>query len=201
MLGYVILRHSVVVYKDQMVQTIPVRIRLDGFEFAKSHRKLLRRNRPLFRLVVNKKIQITEEKNQLFLRHCARFESGNHYTHLSTFITDQSNHLPVEGYEMEVYDGDRLVACSYFHVGEIAFCGTYCFFDPEYSAYSLGNYTMYVEIEKAIEMGKQYYYSGYVHHLPSQFDYKLNFDQMEYFDWVLQEWRPRPRKTLSSRHP
>ena len=189
-LGSAILRHSAVVYNNELVYTIPVRIRMDGFSFAGSHKKLLRKHNARFTTRV-KAIEVTDEKEQLFLKHCDRLEHGNHYT---TFITSASHYLPVAGLEMEVYDGDRLVACSYFHLGNTAFCATYCFFDPEYQQFSLGNYTMLLEIELAKSMGKSHYYSGYVHHKPSQFDYKLNFNNMEKFSWEESRWVPQERK-------
>ncbi len=191
-LGYTILRHSAVLYQDEVVLTIPLRIRLDGFSFSKSQKKLLETNKKLFRTVV-KPITVTDEKNLMFLRHCTRFRSGNHYSDLSTFITAESDKLPVEGLEIEVYDQEKLVACSYFHLGDRSFCGTYCYFEPEYQKYSLGNFTLLLELELAMQMNKAYYYSGYVHHKPSQFDYKLNFNNLERYSWSRDEWAHQQR--------
>lgn len=193
-LGYSILRHNAIFYENDVALTIPVRIRLAGFSFSKSQRKLLKTGKTQFRIIVQE-IKVTEEKNQIFLRHCSRFRSGNNYTTLETFITHQSAQVPVPGFEIEVYDGERLVACSYFHLGDRGFCGTYCFFEPEYARYSPGNLTMLLELEIAQKIGKEYYYSGYVHHTPSQFDYKLNFNNLEEMDWKTGLWSHRERKT------
>jgi arginine-tRNA-protein transferase len=197
-LGYVILRHSALMYKDEITFTVPLRIRLEGFEFSKSQRKMLRRHRERFRYQL-RSIQITPEKNALFLKHCERFEFGNHYTDLSTFITNESWYLPVKGYEIEVYDGEKLVACSYFHLGEVSFCATYCYFDPDYKNDSLGNFTMLLEIEMAMQTGKKYYYSGYAHDTPSQFDYKYNFNNLEAYSWDDELWSPIERKPPAPR--
>ena len=99
----------------------------------------------------------------------------------------------MEGLEIEVYDEDQLIACSFFHVGEKSFCGTYCFFEPEYQKFSLGNYTLLLELEIAMQMGKEFYYSGYIHHKPSQFDYKLNFNNLEKYSWTRNEWAAQKR--------
>ena len=155
-LGHVILRHNAIIYNNEVALTIPLRIRLDGFMFSKSQKKLYRVHSERFKVSVQK-IALTTEKNELFLKHCNRFRHGNHYTHLDTFITEQSWYNPVPGYEIEVRDGGKLVACSYFHIGQQGFCGTYCFFDPEYTQYSLGTYTMLLELETARQMGKTYY--------------------------------------------
>jgi arginyl-tRNA--protein-N-Asp/Glu arginylyltransferase len=197
-LGYSILRHSAVLYQDEVVLTIPLRIRLDGFTFSKSQRKLLTANKMRFRTLL-KPITITAEKNEIFLRHCMRFRSGNHYHHVNTFITEESWRLPVEGLEIEVYDEDQLIACSFFHLGEKSFCGTYCFFEPEYQKFSLGNYTLLLELEIAMQMGKEFYYSGYIHHKPSQFDYKLNFNNLEKYSWIRSEWAAQERVLAGSK--
>ncbi|MEY3239615.1 MAG: hypothetical protein RIR11_1053 [Bacteroidota bacterium] len=194
-LGYVILRHSAVVYNDEVVITIPLRIKMNGFAFSKSQRKILKTHKADFQYKVQK-IALTKEKNDLFLKHCNRFRFGNHYTHLSTFITEDSGDIPVPGYEIEVYDGNKLIACSYFHIGSNSFCGTYCFFDPDYNKHSLGAFTMLLELEIAQQMGKEFYYSGYVHHTPSQFDYKLNFNNLEQMNWGNEEWQPQVRIPL-----
>ena len=191
-LGYSILRHSAVLYQDEVVLTIPLRIRLDGFSFSKSQQKLLAANKKRFRTVL-KPITVNDEKNDIFLRHCMRFRSGNHYHHLNTFITEESYKLPVEGLEIEIYDENQLIACSFFHLGQQSFCGTYCFFEPEYQKFSLGNYTMLLELEMAMELDKAFYYSGYVHHKPSQFDYKLNFNNLEKYSWTRAEWTSQKR--------
>lgn len=197
-LGEIMLRHNALMYKDEFTLTVPLRIRLDGFSFSKSQAKVLRTHREYFKFQIAP-IEVTSEKNQLFLRHCNRFEFGNHYTDLSTFITPKSRFLPVQGWEIEVYDQSDLVACSYIHLGEHSICATYCFFDPDYTQFSLGNFTMFLEIELAMRLKKQWYYVGYAHQTPSQFDYKYNFNNLESMDWVTEQWVPHPRRIPQKR--
>jgi|Wag4MinimDraft_19_1082662.scaffolds.fasta_scaffold03023_4 arginine-tRNA-protein transferase len=197
-LGEIMLRHNALMYKEEFTMTVPLRIRLDGFSFSKSQAKVLRTHRNYFQFRIAP-IEVTAEKNQLFLRHCNRFEFGHHYTDLRTFITPNSRFLPVQGLEIEVYDQSKLVACSYFHVGQQSICATYCFFDPDYTEFSLGNFTMYLEIELAIRLKKQWYYTGYAHQRPSQFDYKYNFNNLESMDWVTEQWVPHPRQIPQKR--
>jgi arginine-tRNA-protein transferase len=92
-------------------------------------------------------------------------------------------------------DGTPL-ACSFFHLGEKSVSGTYCFFNPHTRRYSLGALTMLLEIAKAKELGKNFYYHGYVYDVPSQFDYKLNFNNLEALDWKTGKWSPRERQPL-----
>jgi leucyl-tRNA---protein transferase len=192
MLGYCLLRHNTIEYNGQLQWTIPVRIRLQGYENSYSQRKLLRQHRKRFAVKVQE-IRLSEEKELLFLSHCERFQHYGNYESLSNFVTDQSAYIPVPGFEIEVRDNGVLVACSYFHLGAQTMCGTYCFFNPDYRKHSLGNFTLLLEIQIAQRMGKQFYYPGYVHSEPSQFDYKLNFNQLEVRDWGSGGWVPVPR--------
>jgi leucyl-tRNA---protein transferase len=196
-LGSSMLRHNVVDYAGEISMTIPLRMRMDGFEFSKSQAKLFKKHSKFFQVKVQQ-IAIDEYKNQLFLKHCQRFRFGNHYASLLTFIGHEAWHIPVPGYEVEVYDQQKLVACSYFHLGQTTMSGTYCFFDPEYTKHSLGQFTMLLELRIAQQLGKAYYYSGYVHSTPSQFDYKLNFHNIERMDWETNEWLHVERLTVNA---
>ncbi len=193
-LGSSVLRHTIVEYGGDVSATIPLRIRIDGFTFSKSQGKLLRKHSQQFQVKVQQ-IALDDYKYALFLKHCNRFRHGNHYTSLDTFITQESWRVPVPGYEVEVYDGSKLVACSYFHLGTVSVCGTYCFFDPEYTKHSLGQFTMLLELQIAQQLGKAYYYSGYAHSEPSQFDYKFNFNNLERMDWNTLVWLPLERSS------
>ena len=63
-------------------------------------------------------------------------------------------------------------------------------YDPEYDRYSLGFYTMLLEIEYCMELGLKFYYPGYVVPGYSRFDYKLRIGDVDYFDLYSKEWLP-----------
>jgi len=186
LLGYSVIRHNFAVNRGRICRTIPLRIRLDApFTFSKSQRQLLRRNAHL--QVQCAPINITPEKETLFRIHTERFQD-RHPLSVYSFLHPHSYEMPVTGLEFTVHDGKHLVACSYLHVGEHAVSGTYCFFDPAYNRLSPGAFTMLLEIQLAQQMGKQYYYHGYTYDVPSQFDYKLNFNNLESMDWATGAW-------------
>lgn len=186
-LGYCLLRHNFASWDGELVSTIPLRICLDGFEMRKSQRRTLRRHDNL--RVTTGPIVLTAEKERLFDLHALRFRSGG-YTPMQAFLTPDSAHLPVPGLEFQVFEDDRLLACSYVHVGRQSVSATYCFFDPEETKRSLGHFTMLLEIAWAQRMGMRYYYHGYCHDKPSQFDYKQRFQQLERYDWASKRWAP-----------
>ena len=192
LLGYSILRHSFAVCRGEMCGTVPLRIRLHGFEFTKRQRQLLRRNAHL--RVEKGPIRVTEEKEEMFHRHSERFAERRPGT-LVSFLSHQAHREPVPGTELRLYvpGHPAPVAYSFFHTGAESVCGTYCFFDPDFEKLSLGLYSMLLEVIHAQAAGKQFYYHGYCYDVPSNFDYKLNFNNLEAMDWKTGQWRPQDR--------
>lgn len=197
LLGYSIIRHNFAICRSQMCGTIPLRIRLSDFQFSKSQRQLLRRNTGL--TVSYGPIHLTPEHDTLFQLHSEQRFSERRPDLLATFIGAQAHLEPVSGMSFTVRMPDgQIVAYSFMHVGEKSVSGTYCFFHPSFSKYSLGNFTLLLEISKSKELGMEYYYPGYCYDVPSQFDYKLNFNAMEAYNWKTGEWEPQQR--LHVRH-
>lgn len=192
LLGHSIVRHNFSVCRGKMCRTTPLRIRLEGFEFSKSQRRMLRRAAGLD--VRYGPIQLTHTKLQLFTLHAAhRFEERRPES-IASFLNHNSHNQPVTGMEFFVANKAGVpMACSFIHIGEEAVSGTYCIYNPNARRHSLGTYTMLLEIAKAQELGKKYYYHGYVYDVPSQFDYKLNFNNLEAMDWKTGEWLPKER--------
>jgi arginine-tRNA-protein transferase len=190
-LGYSIIRHNFAVCRSQMCGTIPLRIRLKDFRFSKSQRQLLRRNADLE--VAYGPIYLKPEHDALFKLHSENRFSERRPDLLATFIGPEAHLEPVTGTSFSVRIDGQVVACSFMHIGEKAVSGTYCFFHPEFSKYSLGTYTLLLELLKSQELGMEFYYPGYCYDVPSQFDYKLNFNALESFDWKTGAWQPQER--------
>ncbi|HRI62352.1 MAG TPA: GNAT family N-acetyltransferase [Saprospiraceae bacterium] len=192
LLGHSIVRHNFSVCRGKMCRTIPLRIRLDGFQFSKSQRRVLRRADDL--VVQFGPIVLNSDKAQLFTQHAfARFEERRPES-IASFLNHNSHSEPVTGMEFAISDRQGTpLACSFIHIGAEVVSGTYCFFNPEIRRHSLGTLTMLLEIAKAQELGKNYYYHGYIYDVPSQFDYKLNFNNLESLDWQTGTWQPHQR--------
>ena len=191
LLGYAVIRHNFSVNRERLCRTIPLRIRLDtSLQFSKSQRQLLRRNADLEVHIAP--IEITAEKEALFLRHAQRFRDRQPASVFSFLHTD-ARELPVPGVEFLVFDHGQLVACSFIHLGERNVSGTYCIFDPDFQHRRLGVFTMLLELQYAQQLGKQFYYHGYCYDVPSEFDYKLNFNNLERMDWKSGIWISQER--------
>lgn len=84
-----------------------------------------------------------------------------------------------------------MIAYSFFDIGEKSLASIKGVYDPAYSKYSLGLYTMLKEIEYGMENEYEFYYPGYVVPGYSRFDYKLRIGKMtevEFFDAKNKTW-------------
>ncbi len=175
--GTYFFRYSLGIYEDDIRRVVPLRIRLADFSLSKSQRRVLRQNWDVS--VEIRPFDITDESIVLFEKHKQRFKSG-----VPDSIYDfVSMPMPCEALEINVRIGPRLAAVSYFDVGEQTVSAIYGMFDPEFSARSLGIFTMLKEIEFAIEKKMEFYYQGYSYEGESFYDYKKRFRGTECYDW------------------
>ena len=181
-------------WRGQQCRVVLLRIRLKDFQFSKSQRKSLRKNSDL--RVVRRPLIIDLPHVEMFHAHTERFRT-NRPSSISGFFSPWSHIMPSAGLMFDVFENDKHIASSFFHVGIKSMAGNYCIFQPDMAHRSLGTYTMLLEIQHAIDLGKEFYYPGFVYDLPSEFDYKLNFNNLEYFDWW-GNWYPLDRMPVRS---
>jgi arginine-tRNA-protein transferase len=176
-------------WRGQPCRVILLRIDLKNFEFSKSQRKNLRKNEDL--TLIRRAINIQPMHELLFERHARRF-THNRPQSIYGFFSFFSSIMPCYGVEFDVFLQEKLVAASFFHIGRKSLAANYGIYEPEEWRRGLGTYTMLKEIEFAKDNGREYYYPGFVYDVPSEFDYKLNFNNLEYFDWW-GNWYPLDR--------
>jgi arginine-tRNA-protein transferase len=178
--GAYFFRYNMNIYKGQLCNVIPLRICLEDFNFSKSQRKIINKGKGF-----NHKIQpvkITKEQVDLFNAHKTRFEEGAPNS-IHDFLSDKPDKVPGKANELLIYDGDKLIAASYFDLGRESISSIYGMFDLDYGKHSLGIYTMLIEIEYAIRNGYTYYYHGYCYDVSSFYDYKKRFTATEFYNW------------------
>jgi arginine-tRNA-protein transferase len=173
-------RYSFGFYKNDIRQVIPLRIRLSDFSHSKSQRRIINKNKDLQTII--RPIEITEEKENLFERHKKRFERGTPYS-IFDFLSSDAANVPCKSFEACVYQGEKLIAASFFDVGEQSVSSIYAMFEPDESKRSLGIFTMLLEIDFALQNGKTFYYQGYAYEGESFYDYKKRFNALERFNW------------------
>ena len=184
--GTYFFRYSIGIHGFDIRRVVPLRIRLRDHSFTKSQRRALRRNAGLE--VRISPLNITPQAEQLFHKHKRRFKTGIPDSILE-FVSATMDESPAETMQLSVLDGDRLIAESYFDVGEATLSGIYGMFDPDESARGLGVFTLLKEIQFAAASGKEFYYLGYSYEGESFYDYKKRFRATEVFDWA-GKWEP-----------
>ncbi len=165
----------------------PLRLNLGKFTLSKSQRRVLRRNADLEVRWV--RATLHPEVCALFQRHKSRFHT-NVPEHLATFLGETPGQL-IACHECQVWEGARLLAASFCEASATAGSGVYGIFEPEFSARSLGIFTMLQEIQWCLERGLRYYYSGYATQEPSHYDYKKKLAGLEIYDWETERWLGR----------
>ena len=187
-MGQMIFTCRFLCFDGKLFTAVWTRLALKDYTFRKSVRKIMSRNGKQFKVVVRRAI-FDKEKNELYTIHRKRF-GGYVSSNLRKSLFGDSDYNIYDTWETCVYDGDRLIAASFFDLGNKSIASIMGLFHPDYSKYSLGFYTMLLEIEFGLKTGADYYYPGYVVPHYEKFDYKLRIGDTEYYDPDQGQWFP-----------
>ena len=177
-------------FKNRPYSALWIRIDLQDFRFSKSQRKLLRKNAKLFDVKVAPR-KIDAQREALYRKYANDFD-GRLSPTIADSLEDYDNEVVFNTWETTVREkvSKQLVACSYFDLGSESAASILGIFDPKLRSFSLGYYTMLLEMEYCLERGFKYYYPGYVVPGYHRFDYKLRLGDSEYYDVRSGEWHP-----------
>ncbi len=187
-MGQTIFTTHFLCFGSQFYSAIWVRLPLKGYQFSKSLRKIIRRNSNHFQCTIAP-AAFDNEKEALYRKYRDAFP-GILSPSLQDSLLDGGEHNIYNTYEITVRDEGKLVACSYFDLGLESAASILGFYDPAYSAYSLGLYTMLEEIRYCMGRGMFYFYPGYVVPGYHRFDYKLRIGDVEHYDLGKGDWQP-----------
>lgn len=174
----IVYRSDLVCMEEHVFSVRHIRYSLKDFILKQRHKKLVKRNDERF-IVRITPVCITEDMERLYAMQTKRFRGFIH-THLADVVFPYNNDSGFKTYELSIYDGDKLIAVSFFDRGLNAAASLLCIYDSAYAKYSLGIYTMLKEIEHLQSVGAKYYYPGYVLDRPSCFDYKLSLGKPQW---------------------
>lgn len=180
-------RGSMMLYKmdllcieEDLFSVVNIRLDLDTFDFKKRHLKMLNKAKKMFRFEINK-ASSNISKEMLYQMHKVKFQGFIHST-LEEYLNSGFSSSVFDTNEVCVYDGDELIAVSFFDLGDQSAASLLCLYNPEYSSFSLGIVTMLLEIEFIRKKAYKWYYPGYVLDRKSSFDYKLQLGNFEYYN-------------------
>jgi len=195
--GNYMMRTRVLYFNEEILNTLHIRIVLAGHQFSKGLQRIMRKNNAKFTYTIQP-LNLTTEKELLYKQHRKRFK-GNASNSLSAFLYDNYNKNIFNTLEIDIFEEDKLVGFSFFDVGMKSMASIIGIFDQNYEKYSLGIYSMLLEMEYAKSLQLKYYYPGYVAYEPSQFNYKLRLSEyFEFYDWYTKRWisfEKRDKKT------
>ena len=132
-------RYNFSFYEGKICRVFPLRIRLAAFSLSKNKRRILKKNQDLQTII--RPIEITAEKASLFERHKRRFKRGVPDS-IFDFLSFDAANVPCEALEVCVYDQEKLLAASFFDVGETVISSIYGIFDPLETSRGLGIFTL-----------------------------------------------------------
>lgn len=184
--GSLMLRTSLLHLGRRMHEVVHLRAAIGRPSSSRSARRVLRRNRARFRVVVGPAV-VDDARRALYAKTRPRF-MGPVMDELGDLALPERREA-FDTREVAVYDGDALVAVSYFDVAERSVAGILGLYDPAYARCSLGRFTMLEEIEWARAADCHYYYPGYVVPGVPAFDYKLDLEALEFLGRD-GHWRP-----------
>lgn len=175
-------------FNRRFYSAIWIRLALKDYAFGKRARKLRRRNERSLRYEFGT-MRIDAEKELLYQEYRADF-SGTISQSLKEAMLDGEEDNVYNTWEVRVYEGDELVAFSFFDVGQEGVASILGVYSSSYKQYSLGFYTMLLEIEWCLEQEMLYYYPGYVVPGYERFEYKKRIGEVEYYDLHADDWLP-----------
>ena len=175
-------------FQEKFYSAIWIRLSLQDFRFSKSLRKLIRRNYDKFEIKFQE-ADINPEKEALFEKYKKTFPGHLAPTLLDSLQEGYDGNV-FDTYESCVYDGEKLIAFSFFDLGEDSVASIQGIYDPDYDKNSLGLFTMLLEIIFSLKNNFSYFYPGYVVPENSRFEYKKRIGAVDYYDIKTELWLP-----------
>jgi arginine-tRNA-protein transferase len=165
-------------------ECIPIRILTKQFSHTKSMKRVFKKNVNLD--VIIGRGEFTEERYQIFKKHSE--ERFNTTINRESFKDDFCISAVPTVFMDYKYEG-KLIGVGVVDISSDALSSVYFAFDPDYSYYSPGIFSMLIEIETAKKLDKKYYYPGYYIDGNSSMSYKGKFRPHEYLDWESLTWK------------
>lgn len=187
-MGQTIFTTHFLCFNHQFFSAVWIRLSLEGYQFRKSLRKLIRNNQLEFHTEVRRAF-IDSEKEQLYQKYKASFK-GVLAPSLKDSLLDGEDFNIYDTMEVSVYKDQQLIATSFFDQGKDSVASIMGIYDPDYQKNSLGFYTMLMEISFCLKRGLPYYYPGYIVPGYPRFDYKLRIGEVDYYDLQTYKWQP-----------
>ncbi len=158
-----------------------IRVDADNFELTRSMKRVLKKN-------INTQIKLaspcaTDEKVELYNKFHAERTKEKAWEENQIDLFRYAETFTDGGYDFAVeasyYIDDKLVGIDYVDVLPNGLSSVYFVYDPEYSKYSLGVYSLLIQFEWAKKLGLKYVYLGWGVRANSSLLYKFDYHPHE----------------------
>jgi arginine-tRNA-protein transferase len=174
---------------DAIYGCLQTRLPLANFVFKKRHRRLLKKNSEYFTFKISPAAFPDDEMLAINKKYM-EVHPGKSQENLAFHVIGERLHKVLNTQVIRVFVAGKLIGFSYFDAGKQCLYSKAGIYDPKFKDYSLGIYTILLEIQWAKENGYAYYHPGYIAPQYPVFNYKLNFGPMEYRNPASRAWAP-----------
>ncbi|HFA48399.1 MAG TPA: GNAT family N-acetyltransferase [Bacteroidetes bacterium] len=166
-----------------------LRISLKTLSWKKKLRKIMRRNGEMFEVKI-RPFAPSAEVERLWQDFKTGVHKWKNVPNLSLHLFRGREPSAFNSWEVCIYKNGKLVAFSVFDKGGRSIAGLEAAYDVAYRKYSLGIYTMLVEMELGMEEGLSYYYPGFYPKDSPMFGYKMRTGNVEFYRLRENTWLP-----------
>ena len=161
----------------------PVRISAGGLIPGSAQRKAVNRNRDT--RVELKPLAYSDEIFEIYRLHSLKFgeEERDRAAFRETYFQKA-----VPAFQTEYYREDTLAAVGFVDVGASGLSSVYYSYDPRFSRYSLGTFSVIHECRLAADAGLEWYYLGYYVAECPRMVYKGKFIPRQFYSWERERW-------------
>lgn len=175
--------------ETEVYEALWARVVLNKWTPGKTLAQLQKRNRQ-FTLRLEP-FRVDDEIEYLYRRYKQSIDFEVSQTARAYLMDDHTvNFFPTKLWTL--YNGEELIAASYFDEGVRSSAGILTFFHPDYRKYSPGLLLYLESVLLAKKNGKEFFYPGYISLQYPKFDYKLKAGPAAMELWNMQQlvWYP-----------
>jgi leucyl-tRNA---protein transferase len=179
-------------FEEKFYASIWLRVELDDSIYDKKYWKISNRNKGFSFEIKKTGIGSISPQHELLYLYYRQSISFDVSPSLQELLYGNETFNRFNTFEVNVYDGDTLVAAGFFDLGKNSAAGITSIYHPAYKKYSLGKYLVYLKMDFCKRQKIQYFYPGYVVPGYASFDYKMEIGKntLQYLSLSNQQWLP-----------
>jgi leucyl-tRNA---protein transferase len=162
---------------------VPIRIDVEKLQLTSSQKRAVKKNRNT--RVELKPLAFSEELFQIYSRHSLKF--GEEERDRDSF-RDSYFQNAVPAFQTEYILEGKTGAVGFLDVGSSGLSSVYYAYDPPFSSYSLGTFSVIKECELTRNAGLKWYYLGYYIADCPRMVYKGRFLPRQLYNWEKECW-------------